>query len=43
MEADEGAVSEEEQEGQGGDEFVRLAEEVQAWWKRTGPRLAGRS
>jgi glycine/D-amino acid oxidase-like deaminating enzyme len=33
MEADEGAVSEGEQEGQGGEEFVRVAEEVQAWWK----------
>ena len=32
VEADEGAVSEEDYEGQEGDEFVHLAEEMCAWW-----------
>ena len=37
MEADEGAVSEVEQEGQGGVEFVPVAELLQAWWKGLDP------
>jgi len=41
MEADEGAVSEEEPEGQGGEEFVQVAEEVQAWWSELDPGSLG--
>ena len=41
MEANEGAVSEEEQEGQGGGQFVQLAAAVQAWWKEVDPGSLG--
>ena len=41
MEADEGAVSEEEQEGQGGEQFVQVAEALQAWWKELDPGSLG--
>ena len=41
MEADEEAVSEVEQEGQGGDEFVRFSEALPAWWMVLYPGSLG--
>ena len=41
MEADEGAVSEEEPEGQGGEQFVQVAAALQAWWRLLDPGSLG--